>query len=97
MATPRTKKLIIGLGRTGMSVARYLRAQGIAFAVTDSRAAPPELATLKSVAPDVTVRAGGFDQSLLDDVNEVIISPGVSLREPILVEATRRGLPRIRP
>lgn len=87
------KKLIVGLGRTGMSVARYLRAQGIAFSVTDSRTAPPELETLKAIAADVTIRTGGFDQSLLDDVNEVIISPGVSLREPILVEAAKRGLP----
>lgn len=87
------KRLIVGLGRTGMSVARYLRAQGIPFAVTDSRTAPPELDTLKDVAPDAMVKTGGFDVSLLNDVNEVIASPGVSLREPILVEAARRGLP----
>jgi len=87
------KKLIVGLGRTGMSVARHLRSQNISFAVTDSRAAPPELDALKAMAPDVVVKAGGFDQSLLDDVNEVIASPGVSLREPVLVEAAKRGLP----
>lgn len=88
-----SKRLIVGLGRTGMSVARYLRAQGIPFAITDSRAAPPELASLKEIAPDVVIRTGGFDVSLLNDVSEVIASPGVSLREPILVEAQRRGLP----
>ena len=87
-----SKKLIIGLGRTGMSVARHLRAQGISFAVTDSRLAPPELESLKAMAPDVVVRTGAFDQSLLNDVNEVVVSPGVSLREPILVEAARRNL-----
>jgi len=86
------KKHIIGLGRTGMSVARHLRAQGISFAVTDSRLAPPELESLKAMAPDVVVRTGAFDQSLLNDVNEVVVSPGVSLREPILVEAARRNL-----
>jgi len=88
-----TKKLIIGLGHTGMSVARFLRAQGIPFFVTDSRVAPPELDALKDLAPDVLVRTGGFDQSLLTDVDEVIVSPGISLREPILVEAVKRGLP----
>jgi UDP-N-acetylmuramoylalanine--D-glutamate ligase len=86
------KKLIIGLGRTGMSVARHLRSQNIPFAVTDSRAAPPELDVLKTMVPDVVVRTGGFDHALLDDINEVIASPGVSLREPILVEAAKRGL-----
>jgi len=88
-----SKKLIIGLGRTGMSVARHLRSQNIPFAVTDSRAAPPELDTLKAMVPDVMVRTGGFDHALLDDVGEVIASPGVSLREPMLIEAAKRGLP----
>ncbi len=95
MTTKQTKKLIVGLGRTGMSVARYLLAQRIAFVITDSRAVPPELQMLQSIAPDIVVRTGGFDIALLDEVNEVIASPGVSLREPILVEATKRGLPII--
>jgi len=47
------------------------------------------------IAPDVVIRTDGFDVSLLNDVNEVIASPGVSLREPILVEAQKRGLPVI--
>lgn len=91
----QNKHLIVGLGRTGMSVARYLRAQGIPFAITDSRAAPPELDSLKNLAPEVAIRIGGLDVSLLDDVTAVIASPGVSLHEPILIEAKQRGLPVI--
>ena len=41
------RSIVVGLGRTGMSCVRYLHARGIEFAVTDSRAAPPEAATLR--------------------------------------------------
>ena len=43
--------IIVGLGKTGLSVARFLGARGVAFAVTDSRAAPPGLAALQKEFP----------------------------------------------
>jgi UDP-N-acetylmuramoylalanine--D-glutamate ligase len=36
---------------------------------------------------------GGFDRALLDGASQVIASPGVSVREPMLAEALTRGLP----
>ena len=38
--------VIVGLGRSGLSCARYLRARGWRLAVTDTRADPPQLAAL---------------------------------------------------
>jgi UDP-N-acetylmuramoylalanine--D-glutamate ligase len=38
--------VIVGLGRTGLSCARYLTARGMNVAITDSRAEPPELRNL---------------------------------------------------
>ena len=87
------RTIVVGLGRTGLSCARYLQARGIAFAVTDSRVAPPEMPALGKLAPEAEVRVGGFDESLLDDASEVVASPGVSLREPFLVNAALRGVP----
>jgi UDP-N-acetylmuramoylalanine--D-glutamate ligase len=83
------------LGRTGLSCARHLQSRNISFAVTDSRAAPPELAALKALAPDADVSLGRFDEALLEGASEIVASPGVSLSEPFLVAATRRGLPII--
>jgi UDP-N-acetylmuramoylalanine--D-glutamate ligase len=83
------------LGRTGLSCARHLQSRNISFAVTDSRAAPPELAALKALAPDADVSQGLFDEALLEGASEIVASPGVSLSEPFLVAATRRGLPII--
>jgi UDP-N-acetylmuramoylalanine--D-glutamate ligase len=95
MAQQSARSIVVGLGRTGLSCARYLHARHESFAVTDSRAAPPESAALQKLAPDAEVRFGAFDEALLDDANRVIASPGVSLREPFMMSAAIRGVPII--
>jgi len=83
MLTQKHRVLIVGLGKTGLSCARYLSAQGIEVAVTDSREQPPELATLRSELPDVAVFTGGFDEQVFASADELIVSPGVSLKHPL--------------
>ena len=87
------RTVVVGLGRTGLSCARYLQSRGVVFAVTDSRKSPPESAALRQLAPQAQVSFGAFDASLLDGATQIVVSPGVSLREPLLVDAARRGLP----
>lgn len=87
------RTVVVGLGRTGLSCARYLHSRGLSFAVTDSRESPPETAALKNLAPRAEVRLGGFDAALLDDAAQIVVSPGVSLGEPFLVSAGKRGIP----
>jgi UDP-N-acetylmuramoylalanine--D-glutamate ligase len=84
--------VIVGLGRTGLSCARYLHSRGWRLAVTDTRQQPPELARLTALDPGIPVSVGGLDTRLLDDAVCVVASPGVSLAEPFFVEARRRGL-----
>lgn len=79
MAQESARSIVVGLGRTGLSCARYLHARHETFAVTDSRAAPPESAALQKLAPEAELRFGAFDEALLDDAMRVIASPGVSL------------------
>ena len=67
----RGRAVVVGLGRTGLSCARYLQSRGLDFAVTDSRAAPPESSALEQLAPEAEVRFGGFDESLLDGASQV--------------------------
>ena len=90
--SPPRRAVVVGLGRTGMSCARYLRARGVEVAITDSRAEPPELKNLGLLSASVTLRLGGFDPRLLDGADQIVVSPGVSLREPIVREAQARGL-----
>ncbi|HEY4340093.1 MAG TPA: UDP-N-acetylmuramoyl-L-alanine--D-glutamate ligase [Steroidobacteraceae bacterium] len=87
-----TAAVIVGLGVTGLSCARYLLARGWRVCVTDSRADPPGRAQLAQLAPDITVRFGHLDTTLLDEAMCVVASPGVPLSDPFFVEARRRGI-----
>jgi UDP-N-acetylmuramoylalanine--D-glutamate ligase len=84
--------VIVGLGRTGLSCARYLRARNWRLAVTDTRPKPPEMAGLAALDPMIPVRVGGLDTQLLEGADCVVASPGVSLEEPFFVEVRRRGI-----
>ena len=84
--------VIAGLGRTGLSCARYLREHGWQLAVTDTRAAPPQLAELRALDPHIEVRAGGLDVDLLAEAVCVVASPGLPLDLPFFLEARRRGI-----
>jgi UDP-N-acetylmuramoylalanine--D-glutamate ligase len=84
--------LVVGLGKTGASCVRYLTKHGVDVAATDSRSAPPGLAQIGHLAKTLEIRLGGFDLTLLDGVSQVLISPGVSLDEPIARAARVRGI-----
>ncbi|HEX3848469.1 MAG TPA: UDP-N-acetylmuramoyl-L-alanine--D-glutamate ligase [Steroidobacteraceae bacterium] len=86
------KSVVVGLGKTGASCVRYLAKRGIAASVTDSRRAPPGLEGLASLGRPIEFRLGGFDLSLLDGASQVLMSPGVSLEEPIARAARERGI-----
>ena len=84
--------VVVGLGKTGASCLRYFAKRGIAVRATDSRRAPPGLAELGTLADSLDLRLGGFDLSLLDGASQVLISPGVSLEEPIARAARARRI-----
>ena len=84
--------VVVGLGKSGASCVRYLAKRGDHVSVTDTRSAPPGLAELGDLAGAVDLRLGGFDLSLLDGASRVLMSPGVSLNEPIAQRARARGI-----
>jgi UDP-N-acetylmuramoylalanine--D-glutamate ligase len=84
--------VIVGLGRTGLSCARYLHAHGWRIVVTDTRSEPPELAALRALDASITVRLGALDTALLSDALCVVASPGIALTDAFFAEARRRGL-----
>lgn len=87
--------VIVGLGATGISCARYLKSKGIPFAVTDTRKNPPHLAALQQIAPEVLTALGQLDVTLLEKAEKIILSPGIALREPVIAEQLKRGVPVI--
>jgi UDP-N-acetylmuramoylalanine--D-glutamate ligase len=84
--------LIVGLGETGVAVARYLSASGERVRVIDSRANPPGLTQLRAQLPLADVSLETLDARWLDDASRVVLSPGLPYDLPLAVEARRRGL-----
>jgi UDP-N-acetylmuramoylalanine--D-glutamate ligase len=85
------KTLIVGLGKTGLSCARYLAARGVALAVTDSREHPPGLEKLQALYPDLAIFVGGFQPEVFRAANHLVVSPGVPLSEPLIQTARDEG------
>lgn len=84
--------LVVGLGKTGLSVVRYLRGLGEAVIVVDSRDIPPGLSALKAEYSDVECFTGKFDTALFTNARRIVVSPGVALSEPALVEARKNNI-----
>jgi UDP-N-acetylmuramoylalanine--D-glutamate ligase len=90
------KVLILGLGASGLAMARWCVRCGAEVTVADTRAAPPQLAVLQQELPQVRFVAGGFDASLVEgqDLHAVYRSPGLSPQTiaPVLVAASACGI-----
>jgi UDP-N-acetylmuramoylalanine--D-glutamate ligase len=86
------KVLVLGLGETGLSMARWVARRGGAVRVADTRSAPPALAALRAALPQAEVATGPFAPALLDGADLVAASPGVPLAEPVVATALARGL-----
>lgn len=85
-------RVVVGLGKTGLSCVRYLRQLGYKVAVNDTRTNPPNLAELHAEFPDVEVSLGQLDEPLLLTAHEIITSPGISIQELALVSAQNAGI-----
>jgi UDP-N-acetylmuramoylalanine--D-glutamate ligase len=87
--------VVVGLGKTGLSCVEFLAKKGVNVAVTDSRAEPPCLDELKKQFPQVATSMGAFDAAMVMSASELIVSPGVALREPVIAKAIAKGIPAI--
>ena len=73
--------LILGLGDSGLAMARWCARCGSTVRVADTRANPPQAATLARDVPAATLHQG-LDAALLDGVQLVLKSPGLSPLDP---------------
>ena len=85
------RKVVVGLGATGLSTARFLAARGEEFVLVDTRAQPPALDALRAELPAAPVFTGSIPQAVLDTARELIVSPGVAVHEPWLRGALEAG------
>ena len=88
--------LILGLGISGLAMARWCARQGANVTVADSREAPPNLAVLQAEVPQARFVAGAFSADLLagNTVRAVFVSPGLAPQDTaaVLEPARAHGL-----
>ncbi len=84
--------LVLGLGETGLSMLRFLNAQGASLRVADSRRSPPGLALAARYVAADQIFCGNFNDALFDGIELIAISPGVPLRDPAVARAIARGI-----
>lgn len=86
--------VIVGFGKTGKALARFLLDQGALLTVNDLKSRNeigPELTVLESAG--VAFRLEGHPVEAFLGADLIVVSPGVDLRLAGLVEARRRGIP----
>ena len=92
---PAGRTLVVGLGTTGLAVARYLASRGETVRVIDSRAQPPGLKALRAAHPHLEVVTESLHPRWLEGVSQVVLSPGLGLDIGVAAEARRRGIPLV--
>lgn len=86
------RNLIIGLGKTGLSVAQYFAREGIEFSVADTREQPPQLFELNRLSTDIETRLGALDADWLSGFDRIVVSPGIDLRTPAIKKVISQGV-----
>ena len=84
-------KLIFGLGATGLSCAQFFESKGLNYTIIDDNPAPKRLASLRKINPDVSFCRPNPETIL--GASEIVVSPGVALSNPCLIEASKLGIP----
>lgn len=84
---------VVGLGATGLSLARYLGKRGASVTVVDGEAEPAGLPTLRAQLPDIVFKACDLQRDTLPDCDVVALSPGVPRSAPALQHVIAQGLP----
>ncbi|SCK10912.1 UDP-N-acetylmuramoyl-L-alanine--D-glutamate ligase [Vogesella sp. LIG4] len=82
--------IVIGLGDTGVSAARWLLAHGARVTIADSREQPANAANV-SAELGVQLRLGAFSDATFADADMLMVSPGVSNRTPAIAAFAARG------
>jgi len=84
--------LVLGLGETGLSMAKWLAGRGARVRVADSRVTAPELVALRASLPDAEVHLGGWQDASFAGVDLIAISPGIARSTPQVGRAISAGM-----
>ncbi|GAB4178989.1 MAG: UDP-N-acetylmuramoyl-L-alanine--D-glutamate ligase [Rhodocyclaceae bacterium] len=86
------RALVLGLGESGLAMARWLARRGARVRVADTRVEPPFAQELRHAAAGVEIVSGPFSDALLDGVDLLGLSPGLAPGQAPIVAARARGI-----
>ena len=86
----KNHSIILGLGKTGLACARFLKNKGVDFSVADTRDQPPGFDLFKQEFPHVQCHLGHFTDNQFVDYTELIVSPGIAMDEPWIQAAIQQ-------
>lgn len=87
------RALVVGLGESGLAMAKWLSRQGASVRVADSRTQPPNVDALRALLPHAELVCGAFAAATFSGVDLVALSPGVPVEEKEVQAAIARGVP----
>jgi len=88
----KIESVIVGLGTTGLSVARYLASQQRDFVVVDSREKPPGADELRRDYSDIAYHFGDFDSPWLKQAKQLVVNPGIAVKTAEIQQAKQAGV-----
>ncbi len=95
MSFQEKKAVVLGMGETGLSMAKWLSRRGANVRAVDSRATPPCLEALKRILPLDRLFTGTCPAEAFAGIDLVAISPGVPLTQASVQQAVQEGIPVI--
>ncbi|WON72712.1 UDP-N-acetylmuramoyl-L-alanine--D-glutamate ligase [Nitrosospira sp. Is2] len=93
MSFREKKVLVLGMGETGLSMAKWLSRRGAEVRAADSRAVPPCMEALKRILPQVRIFTGGYPAEAFAGIDLIAISPGVPMAEHVVQQAVQASIP----
>ncbi len=84
--------LVVGLGKSGQSVLRFLSSHGAPLQAADTRQGPPGLSRLQQQYPNLEISLGPLEGTLLESVERIVLSPGISRWDPAIQQAVAAGV-----
>jgi UDP-N-acetylmuramoylalanine--D-glutamate ligase len=85
------RAVVLGLGLTGYTLARWLARHGADVRVADTRPHPPNEDRLAREHPEIPIESGPFTASTLAGADLIAISPGVPKDQPAIADAVAAG------
>lgn len=87
-----THVLVLGLGESGLAMARWCARMGARVRVADTRSSPPYAGALREQVPEAEFVSGEFSDALLAGIDILALSPGLPAGQMVVLQARLKGI-----